>query len=243
MRGLVPYRLLAVLSVAMAANGSFAQGTGKVRMKIDPEASFEYVVDHRFRMRQLEVELSTGAHHFSIWAPQRAIVDTQVVVEDGRTKELVLRLPFAKDYLVYQRDLRRYEGQRRAYRLAPVLVTGATAIYTAACFLQLKKAHDQLEEDQAAYEAGTAPHQITVLKTVDIPAHKEDFRKARTRFLIASGATLACAGATAYLFHRSAKVKRPEYRDAEKIRFDGLSWMPGPSGGTWQGGLTWNFAR
>lgn len=243
MRVPAPYRFLAVFSVVMAASGSFAQGTGKVRMKIDPEANFEYVVDHRFRMRQLEVELATGTHHFSIWAPQRAIVDTNVVVENGRTLELALRLPYAQGFLVYQRELQAYRSRRRVQRLVPAIATGGTALWAALSYAKMKKAHDRLEDDRAAYTSGGSPHQITVLKTVDIPAHKEDFKRARTRFLIASGATLACAGATAYLFHLSAKAKKPEYRDAEKVRFDGLSWMPGPNGGTWQGGLTWNFSK
>lgn len=243
MRVPAPYRFLAALSVAVAAGGLFAQGSGTVRMKIDPQATFEYVLDHRFRMRQPEVELGTGTHHFSIWAPQRAIVDTNVVVENGRTLELALRLPYAQGFLVYQRELQAYRSRRRVQRLVPAIATGGTALWAALSYAKMKKAHDRLEDDRAAYTSGGSPHQIGVLKAETIPQHKEDFKRARTQYGIAAGTTLLCAGATAYLFWRTGKEKKPGFIDTEKIRFDGLSWTPGPNGGTWQGGLTWDLTR
>jgi hypothetical protein len=60
---------------------------------------------------------------------------------------------------------------------------------------------------------------------------------------MAAGVTVLFAGATAYMYLRSAKQKKPEFIDKEKLRFDGLSWMPGADGGEWSGGLTWNFSR
>ena len=60
---------------------------------------------------------------------------------------------------------------------------------------------------------------------------------------VAAGITLLCAGVTTYFYLRSAKTPKPVFHDAEKVRFDGLSWMPGPQGGEWTGGLTWNFSR
>jgi hypothetical protein len=229
--------------IASFAVNTFAQTTGKLRMLVDPGDSYEFIVDRQFRMQQREVELTTGPHHFSFWAPERVVVDTTLTVVEGRTTSIVLYLPYARSYLVYQRDLQSYERSMKMYRLLPAMVTGGSLLYTVLSYSKVKKAHNQLDADQKSYDDARSPRKIAVLKTQTIPAHKEDFEKAQTRYGIAAGVTLLCAGTTVYLFHRSNKVTRPAYNDQEKIRFDGLSWMPGPNGGTWAGGLTWNLTR
>jgi hypothetical protein len=60
---------------------------------------------------------------------------------------------------------------------------------------------------------------------------------------VAAGVAVLCAGATAWLYLRSAHRPKPVFEDKEKLRFEGLSWAPGDHGGQWTGGLTWNFAR
>ncbi|MGV9012762.1 MAG: hypothetical protein ACOH13_09230 [Flavobacteriales bacterium] len=225
------------------AINTFAQTTGKLRMLVDPGDSYEFVVDHQFRMQEREVELTTGPHHFSFWAPERVVVDTTLTVVEGRTTSIVMHLPYARSYLIYQRDLQSYERSMKLYRLLPVAVTGGALLYTVLSYSKMKKAHDQLDEDQKTYDDARSPFRISVLKSQTIPAHKDDFKKAQMRYGISTGVTLLCAGATVYLFHRSGQVTRPTYDDQEKIRFDGLSWMPGPDGGTWTGGLTWNLTR
>lgn len=233
-----------VMSMVMvaAALSAGAQTTGTVHLQVEP-SGYEYVLDHKFRMAKPQLELITGPHHFSFWAPQRAVVDTTLVLEEGKTLNFGLRLPYARDYLVHQRDLQQYRYQRKMHRIVPAVVTGGAMLWAALSYAKAKKAHDLLEADRTAYENGGSPHGIVVLKTGTIPQHKDEFKKANTQFQVAAGITLLCAGATAYLFHRSGKAERPVYEDKEKLRFDGLSWMPGPQGGQIGAGLTWNFGR
>ena len=220
-----------------------AQSSGKLRLQIDPASSFSYKLDHQFTMRQPELELLEGPHHFSFWAPQRRVVDTTITITGGERKVFELYLPFSTEYLVYQRDMKNYGKAMRIQRMIPAAATGASLVYTAIKFGQMKKAHDRYDEDRAAYDEADAPHAITVLKDETIPAHRDAFTKARTNFQVAAGITVLFAGATAYLYMRSAKRAKPVFIDKEKVRFDGLSWMPGNNGGQWTGGLTWNFSR
>ena len=236
----------AMLVVAVMASGMSAvqaQTSGKLRLVVDPGDSYEFVLDHQFRMQKREVELLTGPHHFSFWAPQRMVVDTTLMVEEGRTKSVVLYLPYSKDFLVYQRELQQYQKTMKKYRLLPMVVTGGAALFTVISYGKAKKAHNQLKDDRTDYDENRSPSRIDVLKDQTIPQHKDDFKKANTQYLIAAGITVLFGGATAYLYHASSKIKKPEYIDKEKLRFDGLSWMPGPQGGTWMGGITWNIAR
>ncbi len=231
------------LAALLPASALYAQTSGKLRLQIEPAATFTYRLDHQFTMDQREVELLEGPHHFSFWAPQRRIVDTTLTVVGGQTKEFQLRLPFSTDYLIYQRELRRYRSEKQLSRIVPSVITGGAILSTALSYAKLKKAHDQLERDRKEYDEQGAPYRITVLKEQTIPADKEAFRKAKVQLGVSAGIMLLSAGITAYVFQKSGKVQRPEFIDREKLRFEGLSWVPGLDGGIWQGGLTWNLGR
>ena len=220
-----------------------AQTSGELRLEIDPPTSFSYRLDHQFTMQRPELELLEGAHHFSFWAPQRNMVDTTITIAGGEARSLALRLPFSKEYLVYQRDLKAFRNDRQVMRLIPAVATGASLLYTSIRYSKMKKAHDRLDDDRQAYNEAASPNAITVLKSETIPSHEDEFDKARTGYLVAAGVTMLFAAATTYLYLRSAKTKKPVFIDTEKLRFDGLSWTPGTDGGEWTGGLTWNFSR
>lgn len=222
---------------------SAAQVSGTLRLQIDPAGSFSYKLDHRFTMQQTQLELLEGAHHFSFWAPQRKVVDTTLTIVGNQAATFTLRLPFSTEYLVYQHALNAWRKDMRLMRTLPVALTGAALAYTAFKFADMKKAHDVLKDDRAAYDAAPSPHAITVLKERTIPADKEAFQQARNKFAVAAGVTVLFAGTTAWLYMRSVKKPKPAFHDAEKLRFEGLSWVPGPEGGSWQGGLTWHLAR
>lgn len=228
--------------LALAAADAAAQTTGVLHLQLDP-ANYEYVLDHKFRMAKPDLELATGTHHFSFWAPMRNVVDTSLVVEEGQTKRIVLRLPYSKDYLVHQRELQQFKANRNLRRGIPAAITGGALLYAALKYGKMNQAHDQLKQDREQYGQLTSPHRIAVLKEETIPAHKEELKKARSQFAVATGITVACAGATAWIFYKTGQEKRPEFIDREKLRFDGLVYQPGMDGGTWAGGLTWNFNR
>lgn len=233
--------IITVLLVVQAGM-AHAQRSGTLRLKLDP-GNTTYRLDHKFTMARPEVELMEGPHQFSFWAPQRRMVDTTLTVIPDKTTEFSLRLPYSTEYLVYQRDLDAWTKERRLVRLLPAATTGAALVWTAIAYGGMKKAHDQLDADRNAYEQAGSPHAITVLKDRTMPAHKDDFKRANTQFQVAAGVTLLCAGATAWLYLRSARKPKPVFQDKEKLRFEGLSWVPGPQGGSWQGGLSWNFGK
>ncbi len=236
-------KVFSILTFMMITLVATAQSSGKLHLLIDPPTTFSYKLDHKFTMQQSDLELLEGAHHFSFWAPQRKVMDTTITISGGEDRTLALRLPFSPEYLVYQRDLKAYRKDRQLQRLIPAVATGTSLIYTVVRYGKMKKAHDLLEDDRKAYDEAGAPNAITVLKNETIPSHKDDFDKARTGYRVAVGVTVLFAGATAFMYLRSAKRKKPVFIDTEKVRFDGLSWAPGPNGDEWTGGITWNFSR
>ncbi|MCB0763196.1 MAG: hypothetical protein R2815_03565 [Flavobacteriales bacterium] len=218
------------------------QGTGTIRLLVDaPGVAF--VVDGKHRMEQREVTLLEGLHQLSIWAPERVVVDTNVFVIAGRTADLKVELPYSEAFLDFKREYGSFSNRRAWTRAVPAAVTGAGVVWSIASFVKYNRAHQRLEDDRTDYENSVEPAGIAALKEVTIPDHQDELRKARTGLIIASGFTLVSAGVTWYIRGRTARWEAPHFDDPEKVRFDGLSWMPGPNGGSWAAGLTIPLSR
>lgn len=220
-----------------------AQQTGTIRLIVDPGHSFQFVVDKKHRMEQREVTLSEGLHTLSIWAPERMVVDTPVFVVAGRTSDLVVRLPYSPAFLDHKRELGKFEGRRAVARSIPAVVTVGGLAWTGIALGRYGRAHKQLEADRTTYENNVQPLSIADLKENTIPQHQKEFRQARTGFYVATGFTLLSAGVTYYVFRRSAQWERPLFHDTEKVRFEGLTWVPSPQGGHWATAITIPLAR
>ena len=235
--------LLFTFSLLLISTSMRAQSPGTLRLFIDPGHDFSFVLDGKHRMQQREVTLPSGAHRFQFWAPTRRIVDTTLAVFPDRTVDFTLRLPYSDEYKVYQQQMTAYRNNRKLNRLLPMVATGASAVVSIALFTTYKKAHDQLAEDVAQYNELTSPGAINVLKDQDMPAHQADFDKAETNFVIAASVTGGLALLTSYLYVKSGRVKVPVFDDKERVKFQGLAWLPGTNGGTWASGFTINLAQ
>lgn len=212
-------------------------------MMIDPGHDFEFIVDHKQRMQQREVKLSEGLHSFTLWAPTRTMVDTSFFVIADRTSDLVVRLPLSPEYVEYRAVLGRFQTKKRWMRAAPLLALTGTLIWTGIAYDRYNQAANTLEEDQDLYEISVDPESIAGLKGTTIPADKEAFKDARTNLYVASAFTVLAGAATWYLFDRTAGWEVPVFEDKEKLRFDGLSWMPNAHGGLFMASLTLRLDR
>lgn len=237
-------RLVSAITVvcgALAMQVS-AQSPGTLRLFIDPGHDFVFVLDGKHKMQQREVTLPGGPHRFQFWAPTRRIVDTTLAVFPDRTVDFKLRLPYSTEYLDYQLRMDEFKRNRMLNRALPIGLTGISAVVSAVYFSKYKKAHDQLQEDVDQYNTLTSPGAITNLKETTMPAHQEDFDKAERNFFVSLGVTSALAVATTYLYVKSSKLQVPVFEDKERVKFNGLAWVPNGRGGYWAGGLTINLA-
>jgi len=215
-----------------------AQTVGKLRLLVDPGGDYQFVLDHKYKMQQREVELSTGAHHFSFWAPQRQILDTTFNVMEGRTQDVVVRLPYSAEYRQYQNDIDHYRSRMWTHRLIPAIASVGGITWSVLSYININDAQDKLDQDVTNYNEGYVPSELAKLKTVTIPADYDAFRSARTRFYVSSGITAVVLLGTAWLWMKSGKRAVPTFEDKEKVLFDGLVWMPDAKGGAWYTGLT-----
>jgi len=233
-------RMILLLAWAHALMGTCAhgQGTGTLRFLVEPGDSYQFVLDGKYRMQEREVKLMEGPHTFTFWAPTRSIVDTVLRVQAGTTKDVILRLPYSPEYVAYQRELSQLKKEQWLGRVLPCAVTLGTGIWAVSSFVNYKDAHDQLEADEALYTSSASPNGLQQLKEVDVPVHQEEFAQARTNFYISGGVFLASAAFTTWSIIKASKKPLPTFEDKEKVKFDGLVWVPDRRGGTWAMGLT-----
>ncbi|MBL7964179.1 MAG: hypothetical protein JNM31_10100 [Flavobacteriales bacterium] len=232
------WRLHLWMALTFAAVQGHAQRTGQLRLFIDPGHNYSFVLDHRYRMNSPLLTLPEGPHHFTFWAPQRRMVDTTVVVTADSLNSFLLRMPFSAEYEQYRRDLSRFKRQVVWTRAAGITATVGFGIWTFVSWGKARDAQQQLKDDEALYSTLTTPRHITQLKEETIPAHQDDLRRARTNLYIGGTLFAASAVATAYIFRRTRERNVPVFEDKEKMRFDGLVWLPSSTGGLWCASLT-----
>lgn len=232
-------RSLILYAALSTAAGACAQGSGKLRLMVEPAKGSSYVLDHSFRLQQPEVELTPGPHHFSFWAPMRRVVDTTLVVEPGRATDVLLQLPVSEEYRSYLAEVDRRRRAKWLQCVLPGAVTVGLGIYGYHRYTKYRDAHDALEADEAFYRSSSSPLALSHLKDETIPAHKETFKAERTKFIVSAGLFGAAALGTAYGILRHAKRPKPVFEDKEKLKFDGLVWMPTRGGGVFGLQLAW----
>lgn len=234
------FTLLALLTLftLFTTQSAVAQQTGQVRLFIDPGHSFEFVLDGKYRMQQREVRLMEGPHRFQFWAPSRSIVDTSIVVLPDTTIDFRLILPRSDAYVAYQEDLARLKREQWLLRGVPSALAAGAGAYAVVNILRFRDADRQLKADEELYRTSADPGELRRLKEEMIPQHKEDFRRARTRAYVGTGLFVGLAAGATYAIVKASGKPAPMFEDKEKVRFDGLVWMPGPGGGIWSGGLT-----
>ena len=214
------------------------QGTGTLRFLVDPGNNYSFVLDGKYRMQERELKLLEGPHTFTFWAPTRLMVDTVLRVVPDRTTDVLLRLPYSPEFAAYQREMAQLKKEQWVGRVLPSALTLGTGIWAAISFANYKDAHDQLQADEDLYNSSASPNRIDQLKSTDLPAHQEDFKQARTTFAISGGLFVASAAFTTWSIIKAARKPLPTFEDKEKVKFDGLVWVPDRRGGTWAMGLT-----
>lgn len=229
---------LATFAHVLLATSTLGQSTGTLRLLVDPGDSYQFVLDGKYRMQEREVKLLEGPHTFTFWAPTRSMVDTVLRVLPDRTTDVVIRLPHSPEYMAYTRELQQLKKEQWLGRVLPSAVTLGTGIWAVSSFGNYKDAHEQLEADEALYTSSATPRELEQLKSTELPRHQQEFKDARTMFYVSGGVFLASAAFTTWSIIKASRKPAPTFEDMEKVRFEGLVWVPGRQGGSLAMGLT-----
>lgn len=236
--GLVTANLL-LWTLCFLIRPAIAQTTGQLRLVVDPGHDFQVILDGAHRMQERVLDLSEGNHRLQLWAPTRRIVDTTVYVRAGSSRELVVRLPYSAEFLAHQQEVKRFRERLWLNKALPTVATVGAAAWTTAAYLDYRRAGRQLRDDKDLYTTSADPGEIAELKNDRIPAHQDDFRRSKVMLGVSTGVFAVAAAYTIWSFRRADRTPLPLFDDREKVRFDGLVWLPGPDGrGVWAAGLT-----
>lgn len=234
-----PWVLLAGV-LATAGTGTMAQTMGQLRLVVDPGHDFQVVLDGKHRLQERVLDLTEGNHRLQLWAPTRRIVDTTVYVRAGGSRDLIVRLPYAPEYVAHLQEMRHYRQRLWLNKALPTVATAGAAAWATAAYLGYRKAGRQLQDDRDLYNSSADPGEIAALKDELFPRHREDFRRSKVMLGVSTGVFAAAAAITVWAYRRADRKPLPVFEDKEKVRFDGLVWLPGPDGrgGTWTAAMT-----
>lgn len=218
---------------------AFGQSTGKLRILCEPVASSSYVVDGKHRLTDREITLMEGPHKLVFWAPERRMLDTTVMVVAGATKEVRAQLRYSEEYITYRAQADRYERNDRWMKYGTPLVAVGAGAWAGVSIVRAMDARKDLDALQDEYTTSADPEGLRDLKATRIPEANDELRKARTMAYVSSGVFVVSAGAVWYVQKLRRERAAPVFEDKERLRFDGLVWVPGTNGaGTWAMGLT-----
>ena len=213
--------------------GCMAQTTGQVRIMSQPDQGVRYVLDGKYEMNDREITLSEGDHRFVFWAPEHQMLDTTIFVMGNYTYQLNIALQRPAEYVAYRSSVEKFQQKQRLLRIVPPIVAGGIGVWTAISWINYGNANSDLQELADRYETSSNPGEIMRLKETEIPDAKDKFRSARTMAYVSTGLFVASAGAVAYIRSELKKQQPPTYEDKERVRFEGLVWIPGGNNGTW----------
>ncbi|HEY0978980.1 MAG TPA: hypothetical protein VGE21_16030 [Flavobacteriales bacterium] len=233
-----PRALLTGALITTAALAASAQ-EGEVRILVQPWKQTEFVLDGAQRMGATPaLLLPEGPHNLVFWAPHCSLWDTTVAVKAGERIELRKVLKRTPEYLAHERDLAKASFKKAALRYIPLTATIAFGAWALAARNKHDQAYDELQQAASAYHTTNSPGIIAYDKAVTLPAAKERLQDTRNTLVLSVGLCGTAALATVYGFLRAAKVRTPEYQDKEKLRFEGLVFVPDARGGMLMTGLT-----
>lgn len=230
--------LLSAVAI-MAGPDIHGQQGAQLKLYVQPWHQVEFVLDGTERLKQVSaLHLASGDHRLVFWAPGCSLLDTTMHVSDGQDMVLRTVLKRTPDFLAYQRACKRTWWKKTAWKAVPALVTLGFGLKA----LGDRKAHDQAFDDLHALRDryGTLSDQdaIAALKRDEIPAAQDELDATRKRLTVSLALCGAGALATVYGIIRAKRYHYPEFEDKEKVRFDGLVWLPGNEGGLWLTGIT-----
>lgn len=168
------------------------------------------------------------------------MLDTTFMVLAGTTRELRVQLHYSAEYIAYRRRADHYTRNTRWLRYGPpVLALGAGA-WAGASIKRAIDARKDLDALSDEYSASSYPAGIRELKGERIPEANKELRDARTMAYISSGVFVASVATVWWTQRMLKRSTAPVFEDKEKLRFDGLVWVPSThgGGGTWLAGLT-----
>ena len=232
-------RFVGSICALYIALSGFAQGTGEIRFNIDPGHNFQFILDDRFRMQQRSMDLSAGPHNFKIWAPETAIVDTNLTIYSDSTRFFSMELPYSPEYQQWKNEMGTFQKKFTLYKVVPSVVTVGAGVWAIISAVDHKNSSDRLQDNRAKYDGLVVPRELSELKT-QLQQDKDDLSTAETQMIISTSVFVVSAAATWFLFKKAKNLEVPVFKDKAKLEFEGLVYNPYLQG-AWAGNFKLKF--
>jgi hypothetical protein len=220
-----------------------AQGKGEIQLHVAPHGSMEYVLDGKERLSNRALVLPAGEHRFTFWAPDRSIVDTTLLILADTSIAFYKTLAPSPEFVAFQQQQRKVRRARTSLRILPLAATLVSGVFTAVAYNAYSESRTLLQDAEASYTTLRDPNAITLLKEKELPRLQTEHDAAARRVGWLTAITSVAALGTVWSFIKAAQVDDAPYEDKERIRFEGLVWLPGSTGGHLYAGFTIPLSR
>lgn len=215
--------------MAMPTN---AQEVGVIRLLVEPGHDFKVRVDGGLLVERRELELTSGSHHISVWAPGHLMKDTTLMVVKEVRQDVVLRLMVDPMRTRYEQDLMVHKRRSRLAMIVPI-ATIAMAVQTGSALFNYNKEVAAYNDLKGTYSDLTITTEIDRLRSVTIPESEDAMDKYRQRLTVGAVSTTVLAGLSTFVLVRHLRRPAPVLDERERLRFEGVAYAPDPVLGTW----------
>jgi hypothetical protein len=215
--------------------------TGTVRLALEPRSQVQYVLDGARRAWAEELVLPAGEHHFTFWAPNCSLRDTTIMVRAGSETKVDLRLQLSAEYLELERWKKRTFIARTALWAIPAAGVAIFGTRSVVSKVEQDDTYNDLIKARDAYASTTNSAFIVQLKTSTIPQLERKLAEQTKRLNDHLSWTAICAGAALAGAAIGETLRPPDYQDHDRLKFEGLVWVPGVGGGVLAAGITWHI--
>jgi hypothetical protein len=238
MKGMARAAAVALFTFAHFLIVTFSSAQGTVRYFINPADRIEEKLDGKLQSRVATRQLDPGAHRFTFYAKGFQLLDTVVNIEQDAILDLRYVLKVDPDHQRFRDAEKVRQNGRVLWVYTPAAFTVGGLAWTLNAMKKESEAYDALKASEASYSTLNSPSQVQALKDEVIPSQEQALEDAQRAVLTASVFTGTMAAVTIYGLIRSSHRKVPAFEDRQKLRFDGIAWVPNGSSGIMLAGLT-----
>lgn len=231
------------ISITLITLAQFAVSqTGTVRFSINPGHNFEVKIDGDTIVTARTLELTTGRHELSIWAPTYDVLDTAVTIKAGVEKSIIFELERSSEWLEWDQDYRESRKRRIPLTTISTSVGVAGIVFGGWKYNQYRQSHLTNLDLVEQYENEVTPNKLIEIKQ-ELDDNLVVTKKRQNGALIGTAVGITGLLGMVYFNKKIDVHELPEWEDKQGIKFHDLSYLyfPDHTGGLHGFSLTMKF--
>jgi hypothetical protein len=245
MKGSPDIKSLLVFILILNSFNSFSQKKESITVITNPRSAV-IRLDTSLLKSNVPISVLPGEYTLKMWAPNRRFYEQKLNVSSDSNIRIMKTLTFSKEYINYQKDLKKYKIKRTASRVVPIVFfTGITLFNfkrVGRLSQELDERYDRVISAQELYNSSIHFEDIDSKRDV-FNSNKEAYNnehKTLNQAEVITYGTIGVGAVISWFFIKySNKLEKPTYQ--QKTLLSNLNINYGDNNGVNSFILTYNF--